>query len=540
MTPFQSFRFWARRAPAGERLAALIAAAVVIGLGIWVAVPSNGSNTNTLSAYPGATPGGSTGTTGSTGSSTGSAATTGSSGTTGSTGSTTGSTGTTGFGSTGSTGATSGSSGSTATGTTGTSSTGTTGPQGCASPPGTAHGLTSKTMNIAIAITDIAGPAADSTFGVADPRRQRAAYQAVVDDLNAHGGIACRKISATFYNVNAADPTSRTQACNSIVHANVYAVLDSGAFAGQSTDEVCFAKAHIPYFTAYVLPDQLRRQYYPYLFSFGTYEAVYRDTIFGLRDRGFFDPKKGASQKIGVLVRSCYKDVVSHYFSYLHAAGVPDSRIVKADVGCPQVFATPIDLQNAVRRFKAAGVNRVTYVQFLADFGSFTSDAQQQNFHPKYGLPDDQLVTLTQDGTLTKPNANNLNGAIAITLTRDGEENTPALRKHPTAPTVRCNKIVTKRGHLNSTYDELYAIGNACDNLWQFQAAVEHAPSVVTNALAAGMQASRTVPFSFPQAPNFFATPGQTAAGQYWRPLQYAAACGCWHVIDPVFTRGAF
>jgi hypothetical protein len=285
----------------------------------------------------------------------------------------------------------------------------------------------------------------------------------------------------------------------------------------------------------------MRKKYYPYMFSFGTYERVYHDTLFGLKSRGFFTAAKGF-KKLGVPYENCYAKigVDSAVFHWIHQV-VPDStKIVPFNFGCPQIFATPIQIQNAVRKFKTAGVTNVFAFEFLADFANFTNTAQQQNFHPKYGLADDELVTVTQAGAATKPNAANVNGALAIAAARDGEENTPSLYRHPTPGTKRCNSIMAKHSNLSSTYKELYAIGNACDNVWMFEAAVDHAPSLATNALAAGLQASRSVDFSFPQGPNYFGTPGETSAGQYWRVAQFTSDCACWHVIDPNFHRSTY
>ena len=53
------------------------------------------------------------------------------------------------------------------------------------------------------------------------------------------------------------------------------------------------------------------------------------------------------------------------------------------------------DLQQAVLKFRQAGVTHITYVQLTGDIQAFTNDAQQQGVHWKYGLPDDQLVSST-------------------------------------------------------------------------------------------------------------------------------------------------
>jgi hypothetical protein len=51
MTPFQEFRLWARRAPAGERAAAAIASAIVLSLLIWILIPNASSSGNSTLSF---------------------------------------------------------------------------------------------------------------------------------------------------------------------------------------------------------------------------------------------------------------------------------------------------------------------------------------------------------------------------------------------------------------------------------------------------------------------------------------------------------
>ena len=58
MTPFQQFRIWARRAPLGERAAAMMAAALVLGVLGWLLVPTgSGTSTNLATSARGASQG---------------------------------------------------------------------------------------------------------------------------------------------------------------------------------------------------------------------------------------------------------------------------------------------------------------------------------------------------------------------------------------------------------------------------------------------------------------------------------------------------
>jgi hypothetical protein len=199
-----------------------------------------------------------------------------------------------------------------------------------------------------------------------------------------------------------------------------------------------------------------------------------------------------------------------------------------------------------------AGVTHVTYVESVADIGAFTKDAQQQGFHFKYGLPDDELVTLTQIGSATAADGTQLNGALAVASARDGEEVTPGMA--PTAGTKRCDALL-KKENVASTYRSPYAVGNACDDVWMLEAMVNHAPALQPEAMAAGFQAAGSIDLSFPQGPTNYRTQGETAGGQYYRGVKFikggcpswysgsghqGSSGGCWHVVNASFTRSTW
>ena len=59
-----------------------------------------------------------------------------------------------------------------------------------------------------------------------------------------------------------------------------------------------------------------RDQFYPYLFSTGNMEELYRNAVFALKDRGFFDPA-GGFKKLGFAYRSCFAEVNSEFLDWL-------------------------------------------------------------------------------------------------------------------------------------------------------------------------------------------------------------------------------
>jgi len=173
----------------------------------------------------------------------------------------------------------------------------------------------------------------------------------------------------------------------------------------------------------------------------------------------------------------------------------------------------------------------VTTAEFVANFANLTKIAEQQRFHPKYGIADEGEVAITT-GTLA-PDFNNIANAIAITNYRYGEEHTSGIAPNP--GTTKCNAIYQSHGR-PSVYQQPVAFNGAvCSQLWMVAAAIDHAPVLQRSALATGLQTAKSVDFSFPYGPNDFSGPRTTTGGQFWRPDQFFTSCNCWRTIDPAF-----
>jgi hypothetical protein len=525
MTPFQEFRLWAQRAPGGERFAAGIAAALVLAVLAWVLIPSSKA-ADSVSLFPTAGTTGASAAPGSTGTSGSGTSTTGQGGATSGTTSGTLPGGTGATSTTGSSGATSGA----ASGVTGATSGTTTGPaKNC--PSGSGNGLTASRIKVAVILVEIFGPAANKQFGIQTVAQQQANYGAAIEEQNAKGGIACRQIVPQYFKGNPADRNGLGQLCADVVAAKPFAVIDGGVYA-QFSEVNCYALNKLPYFGTYLLAQNLQQKYYPYLFDFNLIDSLYHDTVFALKDRGFFSSANGF-KTLGFVYQDCNTSVADGVKRSLAQAGIPSSSINTFDLGCPAALTPATVLQQAVLQFKRAGVTHVTTASMVGDFAGFTNAAQQQNFHPKYGLGDDSIVPLTYGSQA--PNYDNLAGAVAITASRDGEEKTPG--SAPTAGTLRCNAAFKKKG-IAPTWSLPTGAGNACDAIWMFAAAVNHAPALRADVLAAGLQAAKSVDFSYPQGPTDFSKPGSTFGGQYWRPLKFELSpCKCWKLLDRNFKK---
>jgi len=397
-------------------------------------------------------------------------------------------------------------------------------------PSGSAPGLSASRIKVAVLLVSIAGPAGNGVFGVPSPAAQQSYYQAAIDAVNTRGGVACRQVVAQYYEANPADQNDLRQKCLDISDAGVFAVLDAGVYA-QFPLVDCYAQHKIPYFGSYLLAGSQQRAGYPYLFSFNLLDTVYRDAVFALRDRGYFTSANGFS-KLGFIYHDCDSKLVDHFKGWLAQAGVSSSQLVPYSVGCPTALTTADVLQQAILKFQREGVTHLTSLAFVGDFASFTRIAQQQGFKPKYGLADDAVVPLSYGSQ--PPDPDNIDGAIAITGSRAGENTTPG--STPTAGTARCNEAFKRKG-IGPVYSLPASAGNACSNVWMFVAAASHAGSLARDALASGLTAAKSTELSYPVGPNDFSPPGTTTGGQYWGPLQFRKSCRCWQLIDRAFQR---
>jgi hypothetical protein len=401
----------------------------------------------------------------------------------------------------------------------------------CVSPPGSDQGVTASQMKIAVLLVNVAGPASTSIAGYPTPTVQQQYFQQVIAAVNAQGGAGCRKLVADFYSPNVADQYSLQQTCLQVEHGGYFAVLDVGSYYLFPSLAGCFPTNHIPYFGGAVLPAKEQAHYFPYFFGTALAENAYRNAVLALQQRGYFSPSNGFT-KLGLVYRDCAPELLSETEQYLAQAGVASSNVVTYDMGCSSaLFAPPSDITQAVLKFKQNGVHHVTFINDVNDFANFTTVAQQQGFNPAYGLPDDGVVAASS-GT-GNYNHQNMNNMIVITMNRWGEQTTPGIT--PSAGTPACNAIFAHSG-APPTYQQADGAGGvSCDMVWELASAVNHAPVLQRNALAAGLHAARSVEFSYPWGPNDFSGQNSTTGGEFWRPVQFQASCSCWRVLDPTF-----
>jgi hypothetical protein len=507
-TPFLEFRLWWRRASPGKQTAAVSAVATALALVIWIAVPlAGGGPSSNLNA-------GSNGRGFATGTGNTAGAPSGGAGDTG----TTAAPGPVSPGATAAAGGAAGGNRATGAGalpgTAGGSAGGCSGPQ--------------KTLNVGIVLLDTGG--LNSVFGAPPTSSQQGMWNAMFDSINKAGGAACNKLVPDFQTDNELNPSSAQNACLAFVQHHDFAVLNG--FLPQNPD-TCMLQAHIPVFEFILLSTAEVQKFYPYYFSAeGAIQVVYRNWAHAASQANMFNPAQGF-KKLGIFYRDCQPEVNAAMLADLQAVGIPSNAIDRADLGCSPAFTPPSAIEQAVVKFKTDGVTTATIDNDIIDTQNISKQSQNQGFRPQWTIPDDGQVSTTTNPAFA-PDPNNFNNALAITSGQYAANTTPGFKEDQT--TVQCDQIMTSHGQSGVMAAPDQFSGAVCDLAWMFVAALDHAPSVAPDQLAAGLQRAGSVPFSFPYGPDNFSAPGTTWGGQFWRPVRFHTSCRCWQLDSPNFS----
>jgi hypothetical protein len=404
-----------------------------------------------------------------------------------------------------------------------------------ACPTGTAPGATATQVTAAVTVVDITGSSlSNATVGVPSPQQQEQYWNLVAKNINSHGGAGCRKLALKFYNVNPIDAAGAQQSCLTIAASKPFAVLDEGALSDVNASS-CIAQAKIPMISTYFTPDELTKYYPYYLSATDVPTETIRTSVLGLAKSGYYSAAKGF-KKLGVLYDTCSQGLVQAERSALKEAGVPSSKIVWFNLGCPagQVF-TPAAMEQAVLSFKNAGVTNVADAQAGAAPNVFTQVAAQQKYKPKYTLNNSEIIVGGFSGA-DAANPGNLNGGVNAVTQAYGEQTTPGYKA--TSGTAKCNAIFAA-AKLPNVYKQADGYGGvACDYLWYLQGLLNHSTSLQSSKLVTAVHKIGSLQYSYPYAPvNYAAAPKGAPYGvSYWRIATYVASCQCWHIPNPTWN----
>jgi hypothetical protein len=383
-------------------------------------------------------------------------------------------------------------------------------------------------MNVGVVLINVGG--LNSVAGVPSTDVQQKTWDAMFDSVNKSGGAGCNHLTPYYQTYDELQASTAQSTCLAFVQQKVFAVL--GGYLPMNPD-TCVLQNHIPLFEEVELSSKDLQQFYPYYFGgYGSYQVVYRNWAYASRQFNMFNPANGF-KKLGIFYRDCQPEVNAAMLADLQAVGISGAAVDRADLGCPSAFASPSQIEQAVVKFKSDGVTTATVDNDIIDTQNITKQSQAQGFRPQWTIPDYGTVAVSGNAQFA-PDPNNFDNALSITPAQIGASNTPGFKESPTD--VACDQIMTSHGQQPVLQSPDNYAGGVCDTAWMFKAAVDHAPRVASDQLAAGLQRAGSVPFSIPYGPNNFSAPGTTTGGQFWRPVRYHSSCRCWQAESPNFS----
>lgn len=436
-----------------------------------------------------------------------------------------------------------GSAGSVGTGTGSTpGGTGSTGSRPASGSPraqalsATDRGVTAKEIKVAFLAVNLAGiGAAGAVVGIREDIPQ--VVQALVADANRRGGAAGRRIVPKIYRVDPLNTNDLRAKCLQMTQTDkVFAVSDSGLYIQDSTASCLTLENKTPVLgTRGLTAAYHNRAGALHVTSQKDLNRLMADQVFGARDAGMFDPRRGFT-RVGLLTEGCVASALegrNSLRSYLHAVGLKDSQISEFRASC-DAPTSQREMSQAVVQHKGDNVSVVLPTIIHTSFVNYLQQAKLQMFRPKFFASD--YAQFTSDVVAETFPAEQWDGTMATSQRRDGELNRT---KKLSALAQRCSKVLSAAGLPGIT--EYGRDGEAlahCQNLDLFTRLANTAGANLTRARFTG--ALSTVG-RFEMAREHaakFDRVGKYTGGDFINLVVWRKSCTCW--VATTGVRPAF
>jgi len=402
------------------------------------------------------------------------------------------------------------------------------------------QGVTPTTVTVGISHLEIPDQAY-AQYGFRSDTRE--VVKALVDDINKRGGVACRRLVAEIYDVNAFVVEDQRAACEEAA-GKVFAFLDLGTLTTLPTQQ-CFTVTHkVPLLNATGWPASYVTAQAPYFLSHSADATrAVRNWVYGAKQAGFFDRSSGF-RKLGLL--TCKNDggLAAEIKRILKAVGVSEWK--ERELGCQaNLIAPPNEVTQAALDHKRAGVTHVFPVTFGDNVEVYLKAAEAQDFRPRYSASD--AFALTISGFTEDFDPKQWGGTVGYTHSRSGQ-----LRNGLPAPeTVRCDGVLRAHGvrGITSEWDDFATV--YCDLLHLLTAGLDRSPVNLTRlSFSQAVQTAGRLSFSG-GSDGIFDRLGKYTGADFVRTIQWRsndieacdkgdrdraqASTGCWFVLDPTF-----
>ncbi|HET7531104.1 MAG TPA: ABC transporter substrate-binding protein [Mycobacteriales bacterium] len=458
--------------------------------------------------------------------------------------------------------------GASSTGGNGTGGSGLSGTRidpGATAQPGTAvprvsvpsgPGVTATRIYVGV-VYSTSGDAANQALGANISQGDtKADAQAVIDDINAHGGVAGRKLVPVWFNYDALD-------------ARPYAVIDNDACARFTQDNHVFAVAGdgitdnfpacvtksgalmVATASAIIGPDQAFFDRFPYLFNTGylTQDRMMAEQVRALVRMNYFSGWNSVTgapaatpAEVGIIsfdTPSWNHPLDRVMLPRLRAAGHPVDPANVQRVTYPsdndQVASSVAQIQSAVLKFRQNGV---THVIVLDGNGSMTlhmlNNMRSQRYFPRLGVNSATGVQALKDGYAQSTKS--FNGAVGLGWSPTLDLPAGKGDAYFNARTRACISMIERRTgqRFPDTNSASIALGY-CDQLYLLAAAINRATGALDrDSVAAAIEAMRG---SFPSAGTYglFFSPTRHDGVEYGYDMRFDGGCGCVQ-----YVRGPF
>jgi hypothetical protein len=389
-------------------------------------------------------------------------------------------------------------------------------------------GVTAKTITVGVLAADpsTTKTLTDAGLGAAAVGDEPASWRALADDVNAHGGIAGRKLVLVFYLVNLTDPQPQqgAAACARFTQDHKVAIVLSGYYYAGAHD--CLSKKGVPSLlgTNYGVDSTDQRQ---------TSKVVAWATP--LLDR-LAGALPDAFQQMGKLTRGTAAGVfVTDAPPFTRSAAVLSreltARGIKVyvqtvkDSASGDYGAAANDGSAAVLKFRSAGVTEVMFLSHNAfEPTVFMQAANAQGYHPTYLLSTQQYPA--QLAGLVP--AGQLDGSVALGWAPPVD----LASGYATSPVAkRCLATLAKHGQSFGSGAQAAVGLLACDAVDLLRraagAGLTSRAALADQALspATGFVSAFTLRTAFPG--------GRHDGIDAWRPMAFAGGCSCYSYTGP-------
>jgi Periplasmic binding protein len=348
-------------------------------------------------------------------------------------------------------------------------------PVGTANAATATPGVTDKTITVGVTYVDLAS-VAQFIHGLNQGNYQDV-YQALIKNINAHGGIDGRTIVADYEPIDPIGTTSSAAACTQLTEDDkVFAVM--GFF--QNNDAACYVTLHDTPLVGGAMTTQLLAAAKAPWFSTDPIEnQLEPDTIAAAAKAGVFKGKK-----VAVFSQSdAPPGLVSSVISALKSHGV-------TPVATAQVNAETSDTESVIQqigsvvtqKFQSAGANVVVAVGNAGD--SWPNATNTGTYHPELVAGNySALTTFTSSATANAPAVAN---ALTANLTPLSSGSTavgwtdPAMQKCVHVAQAAGQKVPSPVDNTTATTQQFSAVVTACQYLALFSAIAQKAGKNLT------------------------------------------------------------